>query len=508
MKSGAWVAAWLLLLPSASAWASEESLIIENVTIVSPELSQPVGPRNVLIRAGRIQVISESPISTPPAARRVNGAGKYLTPGIFDAHVHVSDAIGLPFGTTDPALTDLANQFFAQQPRSYLYFGVTQVLDLANRPAQVALFAAQQKHPDTFRCGAAPIVDGYPLVFFPKETRYSVAPDYIFEPANAREHPLPAGGIAAEHTPEAVVERIAATDARCVKMFIEDGFGDVKDWPIPSVATLRRVRAAAHKHGLLLMVHANALDTQRMAIDADVDVIVHGVWQWNELNAQPGIPPAIAEHLRRIRAKDIGYQATLRVLPGVSDLLRPGVLDDPVYPKVVPPALLAWYRTEPAQWFRTVVYGPKVDAAAVIAGERAANEHWATSEHGLRALRYLYELGQPLLLGSDTPSAPSYGNQPGYDTFREMQLMAQAGIPLSAILSAATINNARRLKMEKDYGTIEHGKIGNLLLLDANPLANVDAWARIDTVILRGEPIERESLAADHSATPGAAASK
>jgi imidazolonepropionase-like amidohydrolase len=104
-----------------------------------------------------------------------------------------------------------------------------------------------------------------------------------------------------------------------------------------------------------------------------------------------------------------------------------------------------------------------------------------------------------MLLGSDTPSAPTYGNQPGYDTYREMQLMVQAGIPLSAIFAAATINNARQFKMDKEYGTIERGKIANLLLLDANPLASVEAWNRIDTVILHGEPIERETLAADRS---------
>src|SRR5262249_30608593 len=105
MKSGAWVAVWLLLLPPGRAWASEQPLVIENVTIVSPELSKPVGPRNVLIRAGRVEAVSDRAIPTPPATRRVNGAGKYLTPGIFDAHVHVSDAIGLPFGSADPAIT-------------------------------------------------------------------------------------------------------------------------------------------------------------------------------------------------------------------------------------------------------------------------------------------------------------------------------------------------------------------------------------------------------------------
>jgi imidazolonepropionase-like amidohydrolase len=159
--------------------------------------------------------------------------------------------------------------------------------------------------------------------------------------------------------------------------------------------------------------------------------------------------------------------------------------------------MLQWYHTEPAQWFRTEIFGAQPDAARILGGMRAANEHWATSEHGMRALRHLYELGQPLLLGSDTPSAPTYGNQPGYDTFKEMRLMAQAGIPLSAIFAAATINNARSFRMDKDYGSVEPGKVANLLLLDADPLASVEAWSRIDRVILRGEPIERETLAAD-----------
>jgi hypothetical protein len=209
------------------------------------------------------------------------------------------------------------------------------------------------------------------------------------------------------------------------------------------------------------------------------------------------MPQEIADHLRKIHDLKIGYQATLRVIPGVTDLLDPDLLNDPVYAKVVPPALLAWYHTEPAQWFKHQVFGPKVDAAAVLAGARAANDHWATSERGLRALRQLYEIGQPMLLGSDTPSAPTYGNQPGYDTFKEMRLMAQAGIPLSAIFAAGTINNARQLRLDQDYGTVEKGKVANLLLLEANPLASVEAWSRIDTVILHGEPIARESLAAD-----------
>jgi imidazolonepropionase-like amidohydrolase len=487
----------ILLLLAVDATASGDSLLIENVTLLSPELAQPLGNRHVLVRDGRIAAVSDRAIPVPTDVRRLDGTGKFLTPGLFDGHVHVSQAIGLPFVPQDPELDALAKDFFAQQPRSYLYFGVTQVLDPSNMPERVAEFAAQPRHPDIYRCGAAPVVDGYPLVFIDKALRHTIFNDYIFEPANAREHPLPAGANPAEHTPEAVVARIAASGALCVKVFLEDGFGDRTDWPMMSAETLRRVRTAATRHGLSLSAHANALDMQRIAIEGNVDLIVHGVWNWNEADGQQGMPPVIAEHLRTIRDRKIGYQATLRVLPGVTDLLDPRLLEDPVYAKVVPPHLLAWYHTDAAQWFKREAFGPNVDAAAIVAGVHAANEHWATSEHGWRALRYLYELGQPLLLGSDTPSAPTYGNQPGYDTFKEMQLMAQAGIPLSAIFAAGTINNARQFGLAKDYGTIEKGKIANLLLLEANPLSFVEAWAKIDKVILRGEPIDRDTLAAD-----------
>jgi imidazolonepropionase-like amidohydrolase len=106
-------------------------------------------------------------------------------------------------------------------------------------------------------------------------------------------------------------------------------------------------------------------------------------------------------------------------------------------------------------------------------------------------------VGHPFLLGSDTPSSPTFGNQPGYDTYREMRLMALSGVSLDAVLRAGTINNARQFGLEKDYGTIARGKVANLLLLDANPLESIAAWSRIDKIVLRGAVIERATLAAD-----------
>ena len=488
----------LLLAVLATGAAHGAELLIEHVTVISPEQAQPLADRNVLIRDGRIVSVGQQRVAAKADTRKLDGRGKFLTPGLMDSHVHVSDAAGVPPLGDEPALVALREAYFRQQPRSYLYFGVTQLLDLLSFGSGLETFERQPVKPDLFHCGAAVVLDGYPTAMIPAPVRYQAFPDYVFEPANAKDHPLPAGAKEAEHTPEAIVEKAVKSGARCVKIFIEDGFGASSDWPIMSKETLSRIRAATRKHNLLLIAHANAIDMQRIAFDTGVDVLAHGLWNWNELDGQPNIPAPIAEHLRTLHAKGIGYQATLRVLPGTADLFRADTLKDPMYAKVVPSAVLAWYATEPGQWFKQVMR----EGTDGSADTRIAHGWLKQNEQGMRALRYLHELGHPLLVGSDTPSAPTYGNQPGYDTYREMRLMAQAGVPLPAIFRAATLNNARQFGLAKDYGTVEPGKIANLLLLKANPLETMRAWSQIDKIVLHGTVIDRQTLAADAKQTP------
>lgn len=477
------------LLPGAAASAE---LIIEQVTVVSAQYQSPQPKQNVLVRDGRIVSVSQKPIAVARDAVRIDGRGKFLTPGIMDSHVHAGEVAGLPMGEGEPVLNSLREAYTRQQPRSYLYYGVTQLLDLASQPERLDAFEAQPQHPDLFRCDPAVVLDGYPAVFLDKSIRYRVMPEYIYEPANAAAHPLPPGADAAQHTPEVIIDRLAASGARCVKIFIEDGFGAASGWPMMSEDTLKRVRAATRKRGLPLLAHANAIDMQRIAVAADVDVIVHGLWNWHEYSTLDGVPPAIAAHLRNLHAKKIGYQPTLRVLAALSDLFREDTLKDPAYAKVVPAALLQWYATPAGQWFKEEMRKDLGGAPDM----KAMHTYLKIGSQGMRAAKYLHDLGHPLLLGSDTPSAPTFGNQPGYDTYREMRMMAQSGISLPAIFRAATINNARQFGLDKDYGSVEAGKVANLLLLTANPLETMRAWTSIDRIILRGTVIKRESLAA------------
>jgi imidazolonepropionase-like amidohydrolase len=76
----------------------------------------------------------------------------------------------------------------------------------------------------------------------------------------------------------------------------------------------------------------------------------------------------------------------------------------------------------------------------------------------------------------------------------EIQDWADAGASPALILRAATLDNARALGLSRELGTIEVGKRADLVLLSKNPLMNVSAYDSIQTIILNGEPIERQKL--------------
>jgi imidazolonepropionase-like amidohydrolase len=118
------------------------------------------------------------------------------------------------------------------------------------------------------------------------------------------------------------------------------------------------------------------------------------------------------------------------------------------------------------------------------------------ADHGASTTRYLVSHGGRLVFGSDTPSGPTYGNPPGLNGFLELERLAAAGVPLPRLLEGATIEAARAFHLDSLYGTIEAGKVANLVLLRGNPLETVEAYDAIDLVVVRGKVVDRSALAA------------
>jgi len=112
-----------------------------------------------------------------------------------------------------------------------------------------------------------------------------------------------------------------------------------------------------------------------------------------------------------------------------------------------------------------------------------------------QVVAYLASQDANFVFGTDTPSSPSYGNLPGLNGYLEMKELQKAGMSLAQIFKAATISNAREFKMELQLGTIEPGKIANLVMMKKSPLESVDSYDSITTVWVHGRAVARAGLA-------------
>jgi imidazolonepropionase-like amidohydrolase len=106
---------------------------------------------------------------------------------------------------------------------------------------------------------------------------------------------------------------------------------------------------------------------------------------------------------------------------------------------------------------------------------------------GLELTGEAYRAGVKVLAGTDYIVA-------GADLHRELQQLSAAGLPPAAVLRAATIHPAEYFGLNQEYGTVDAGKVADLVLLDANPLDDIRNTQKIAAVIFQGRYYDRAAL--------------
>ncbi len=490
---------WLVLVGALPGALLAADLRIEHVTIVSPERGSPMRDASVRVHDGRIVAISTARGATAPSNKdtiAMDGSGLFLAPGLIDSHVHLDEIPGMT-ADQEAQHPDIAKAARDQIPRSYLLYGFTTLIDLISTPKDMARWKSHDIVPDTYFCGGAALMDGYSMNYAPKPQRYLGWPYMLIEPGTQ----APDGINPAMHTPQAVVSRMKADGAICVKTFFERGFGGARDLPVPKLETIRELVKAAHAAGLPVLLHANSDEAQRFGLDAGVDIMAHGMWNWyTEHPATSDLTPGIRMLLDDELAQDVGWQPTMQVLYGIRDVFSTSLLSDPRLSRVVPSNLIDWYRSPEGQWFREEVSQSfKFPAnASPSQVERIVYEGIApVIDRGKHATAYVIARHGRILFGTDTPSAPTYANPPGLNGWLEMRRLIDAGETPAQIFKSATLTNAQALNLDRDIGTVQVGKRANLLLLRQDPTHTIDAYAGIVKVILNGRLLDPSELSAN-----------
>lgn len=485
----------LTLLASANADQPNvvgDETVINNVIVISSERSAPLVHATVVIRDGRIAEVGTD-LVTGAHAKQIDGRGGFLIPGLIDSHVHVGN-MGPLDDTAIEKHPELLRAYRGQLPRSYLAFGFTTLVDLDLKPNTLDWFNAAPVHPNLCSCGrGVRIIGGYMALKPPKDATAAEAANIVYEP-NTKD--WPANLDLKDYSPVRAVARAQDAGAICLKTFVEPGFGGAAHWPTPQPETLSTLRDEAKRHGLVFVVHANALESWRTALDAHPDVIAHGIWQWDgdRMNTKP--PSGVRDVIQRAARDRVAVQPTLQAVYGDLSIFDKSLLNDPRLAEALPHDIISYLTSDEGQKAQRAQTDEYRQAIAHLFGSNSIDPAKAMAVGPARAtatLRMMLNEKIKLIFGTDTPANEGIGNPPGLNGRLELNRWADAGVPLSHILRAATLDNAKAFGLS-DRGTIEAGKRADLLLLRADPLKSTAAYDAIETILLNGNPLPRASL--------------
>jgi imidazolonepropionase-like amidohydrolase len=160
----------------------------------------------------------------------------------------------------------------------------------------------------------------------------------------------------------------------------------------------------------------------------------------------------------------------------VSDIRPRRMLNRPEMKYMTAGRVEQWTEAK-ADFFRDPLYDPEVAQRAIVLRRKL--------------ILALHRAGAGLLLGSD---APQVFNVPGFSIHRELKVLVEAGLSPFEALQTGTVYPATFLDREDRFGTIQTGLDADLILLDGNPLENIDNSRRIHGVMLRRQWLSRVDL--------------
>ena len=434
-KSGIMI---LLLMISFLSFcqASNHDCLITHVNIVDVNTGKILKNKTVAIDSNRITGIYDKEIVGSGSTIVIDGKGKYLIPGLWDMHAHYKwSHVDL-----DPLL--IAN-------------GITGIREMwGDMPAFVDIPKRSQHEgllsPDVYL--SADLIDGNPPSF-------------------------PAGCLVVTTPDEA---------ADAVKKQIDKDVDFIKVYSSLSEECFMAIAMEARKRNIPFAGHIPNRVSIYKAIEEGMASSEH---LYGFLNACSSVDTSNETLVSTFSEKK--FDSICSVLAKSSMWLCPTItvnramsyLNDTIFTNDPRKSYLPGYVLE--------IWNLKMNPYT-----KSQIDNFSNSARG----RYLFELsligkmnekGVKFLAGTDCPNPYVF---PGFSLHDELSLMVKGGMPVLDALRSATINPAIFMNKKADFGTVEIGKIASLILLNKNPLENIENTKTIETVIVRGKVYNRKAL--------------
>lgn len=444
-----------------------QSILIKNVTLVDVEKGLLRQRQNVLIKEKQIAKIGGRAILKDSYDVVMDASGKFLIPGLIDTHIHFFQTGGL---YTRPDAIDLrdkvpyedeirlAEELVPDHFRRYLGSGITTVMDMGG---PFSNFTIRDSSAHTMN--APNILVTGPL-FSPYQPKvFSQISDKPIEKVTTKEEAT------------ALFERMLPYRPDFIKIWYVAGRRLLAEDNLDLVA---HIIGLAHEHNLKAVVHAPKLETAQFAVKAGADILVHSI---NDVI----IPERFIDVLKK---KEVSYIPTLIVNRNYMDTFLNELQDHPQDLAIGNPKVYGTLRdleTLPPQTLLKNIKNLRKDRASIR--QRLERTKNIMAEN----LRNLMNRGVLVATGTD---AGNIGTMHASSYIQEIQAMRESGLSNAEVLRASTLNAAKAFGMQDSLGSVTVGKLADLLLLDQNPLENLDNLQSITTVIKNGKLLNSSEL--------------
>ena len=430
--------------PAATAPAADV-LVLSNFTLIDGNGGAAVPNAALIATDGRITWVgTATELKAPAGASVQNLAGKFVMPGLIDLHTHVSNS--------DVVMQDPV-RFFTREGvtrdlQLYASYGTTSVASLGTdqKPLVYEIRAEQRKGRPTvariFTAGRGfTVKDGFP-------TNKGNVPGIPYEPSTPAEA-------------AAQMEELAGERPDVVKIWVDDRFGDFKKTPIE---VSRPIIDVAHKHGIKAIAHVFYLSDAKQLAAAGLDAFGHSVRD-----------RAVDDELIQLIKKNGTWIIPTLYREWATFMFEEPdqFLNDPFFARGL----------DTRQ--KDVLKSPEYHKA--LTGDKYFPRYPGVLKTAMENLKRLADAGVPIGYGTDSGVLTRFE---GFGEHMELQLMVEAGMTPAQVITAATRSSAEFLRQEKDLGTLEQGKWADLIVLGADPLANIRNSRQIEAVYVAGNKVQ------------------